>query len=217
VGGNTSGTATSRRTFYQISSYNVSQLLTDLGGISLSQLGDYTFTYSGTTIAGTSGAGWDFADTFLYQAAYIGQWADTGTAGTSAGDVPQTGTFSATPGLTTHALWTRYQDAAQSIFAGTVVQNVNLSLADDATAQSLTATGFNLSGLAISLLGDGDLTDNYVFFGFYLNPNYAINVAANQEIGNVSLTAVSLVPEPGASLLGMMGGVLLLLLRHRRR
>lgn len=222
VGGNKTTTASLRRTYYQISSYNVGTLLTTIGlspvAASLGQLSNYTFEYSGITIAGTASPGADIADAYEYRAAYIGQWADTGTSGTSAGDVPTTGVHSPTTlGQTTNTVWTRYHDAAQTIagvatgYTGGVAQMVDLNLVDDATAQTLTAAGFDLSGLATTLAADTDLSDNYVFFGFYLNPDFEIDTAVNQEIGGVTLTAI---PEPAATLLGSLS--LLALFRRRR-
>jgi MYXO-CTERM domain-containing protein len=214
VGGNSNATLANRRTFYQVTSYNLASLLSELGGISLAELSGYTFTYAGTTIAGTTGAGADITDGFEYRAAYIGQWADTGTVGIAAGDVPSSGTLNPTVGQTTNVNWTRYNDAAQTIAAGTSLQIVDLDLIDTDQAQSLSAVGFDLSGLATSLAGDSDLSDNYLFFGFFLSPDYETNVAANQEISGVTLSAVSNVPEPATALLGGLG--LLALLRRRR-
>jgi hypothetical protein len=212
VGGNGSS-----RTFYQISSYNVGTILSSLGyapvAASLASLADYTFAYAGTTVAGSASPGWDFADTFEYRAAYIGHWADTGTAGTSAGDVPQTGLFNPSViGQTTNVNWTRYHDAAQAIAAAAMISFVDTNTADTAEAQNLNATGFDLSGLATTLAGDTDLSDNYVFFGFYLSPDYEISPAANQEISGVTLTAI---PEP-ASVALLVGLSLAGLCRRRR-
>jgi hypothetical protein len=190
VGRNGSATATARL-FWQVSAYRVSDLLAAIGSGNLGDLAQYTFTYTGVTEAST---------TLLpaaneYRAAYLGQWEDSGAATT---DVPPRGAaaqnMTDTGDGAADGQRTLFGTAIETISgfapAQASQQVVDLNTIDQASvAQTLTAKGFNLSHLAADLAADTDLTNNFVFFTFYLDPKLATGGALTQ-----SLTGVTLIP-----------------------
>ncbi|MBN8459717.1 MAG: hypothetical protein J0M04_17950 [Verrucomicrobia bacterium] len=195
VGGNgaTLGSGNSRY-FVQSAAFRVSDILAALGTANLADLANYTFTYAGVTEASTV----DVPDSSIYHAAYAGQWEDTGASYT---DLPLKSTVTdanaqnmgATPSATNsqRTLFCNAGDAVSGFGGAAPVQTVNLIVPDLAsTAQTLNATGFDLSGLATSLAGDTDLTNNYVFFCFYLNPKVVVGTAIFQNFSSVALVPV---------------------------
>lgn len=216
------GTNGSSRYFHQVSAYRVSDILTTIGSVTIADIANYTFTYTGITEASAT----DIVDTSLYQVAYVGQWEDSGQPYTN---VPLRGTtgnenlenMGNSPTATSSSR-TLFSDAGDAISGytgfggpGAPAQTINTNVFDLAdTAQTLSGSGFDLSSLATSLAADSDLSNNYVFFSFYLNPLAPTGAGAiNQAFESVTLEAM-VIPEPSTALLGGLG--LLALLRRRR-
>lgn len=193
VGRNSS--TTDGRLFWQVAAFRVSDLLAAIGSTNLADLGNFTFTYNGITEASTT----LIPPENPYFAAYLGQWQGNSSAtddvplrGASAQNMTDSGDGAADAQRTLFG--TAIESLSGYATARPSQQLVNLNTTDLAsTAQTLNATGFDLAGLATELAGDSDLTNNFVFFSFYLNPKLTTGGALTQ-----CFTSVNLVPVENA-------------------
>lgn len=189
-------TTAAARAFWQVAAFKVSDLMAATGSSSLADLSNFTFTYTGVTEASTT----LIPAANGYRAAYLGQWEDTGSPTT---DVPLRGTAAVGNAQNMTDTGNGSGDAQRTLF-GTAIESissfapahaaqqiVNLNLTDLAsTAQPLTAKGFSLGHLATDLASDTDLSNNYVFFTFYLDPKLTTGAALAQCISGVQLIPV---------------------------
>lgn len=199
----TAGSAAAARLYWQVSAFRVSDLLAALGTTDLNELSKFTFTYRGVT----EGSSVDLEDSSLYAATYLGQWEDSRLTTT---DVPRPGTVSGANTQNMADTGTGATDTGRTLFATAIEtlsgyspatavrQTVNLNVPDNATAQTLTAQGFDLKHLADDLAGDTDLSDNYLFFTLHLSPKL-VSPAATASALNQNFQSVVLIPVEKAA------------------